>query len=186
MRPWRRFSQEVSSCDAILDALHFCTFFSLHCARNHRFFIAFGLFWCKISNIFPHVWPHCLFAGFSLFWCKLSWVFPDFCPSAPNILGFFIGFSSSDANLLQSFHFLGPIVQESSGSYRFSCIFLHLWPHCTRNPRFFTGFSLFFVFPQFWPCCTKNPWIFHKSFLFWCKLSHLRIQTCTPWCQQNL
>ena len=41
---WRRFSQEVSSGDANLDALRLCTFLSLHCATNPRFFTEFGLF----------------------------------------------------------------------------------------------------------------------------------------------
>ena len=75
-------------------------------------------------------------------------------PTAPNICVHRI-LSSSDANLLQSFHFLASL-------YRHRRAFAPL----QQELLFFTGFSLFYIFPHVWPCCTKNPWGFHKSFLF--------------------
>ena len=55
--------------------------------------------------------------------------------------------SSSDANLLQSFHFFGPIVQESSGFRKFA--------YCTRNHWFVTGFPSSTFFHIFGPAAPK-------------------------------
>ena len=47
----RRFSQEVSSSDAILDTMHLSTLLALHCTKISRVFTENGLFCCKISYI---------------------------------------------------------------------------------------------------------------------------------------
>ena len=152
----RRFSQEVSSRDARI------------APRTLDFSQEFGLFWCKVSLVFPRYTKNLLFfTGLSLFWKSLGFsqdfpssdatcptFFHSFCPIAPGILGFLQDFPCSDAKFLTFFH--------------------SFWPHCTRNPWLSAGFpSSDAAFPTFFHCFGPTA----PRVLVCSKISHMRIQT---------
>ena len=117
-----RFSQHVSSSDAILDALHSSTFLALHCTTNPRVFTECVCNFLHFSTCLAPLHQESLvFTGFSSSDAKFPAVFHILAPIAPKILGFWQDFLSCDG----------------------TCpTFVHILARCAKNPGSFTGFAL--------------------------------------------
>ena len=207
---WRRFSQEVFSSDAciaprILDfqkkkSLAFSDAkFPTFSPPIHKEPLVFRRSFRLLMQIFLCL--HHKSLGFSQDFPSSHAAFPiffhSFGPVAPGILSLqdfpssdakfphffrflallhqtfwvFTGFPSSDATCPMFFHFFGPTAPGILGFLH--RIFPHAWPYCTQKLLGFQEFPFSDAFTRF--------------FLFWCKISHMRIQTnIPPWCQPNL